>query len=120
MSSAHDLHAEFDKNRFVHHVPQAFAKAGMECRAGIIPLQLNRDIGGPIGRTVTDVAKLFTALTDFSMFPEGYDPRDPVTAFRLNYTLPSNYTQFLNASGLQVCVIYACITHKGDGCATSS
>ncbi|KAA6414342.1 MAG: hypothetical protein FRX49_13713, partial [Trebouxia sp. A1-2] len=50
---------------------------GQTSRAGIIPLQLNRDIGGPIGRTVTDVAKLFTALTDFSMFPQGYDPRDP-------------------------------------------
>ncbi|DBA94745.1 TPA: hypothetical protein ACH3X1_002294 [Trebouxia sp. C0004] len=74
---------------------------GQTSRAGIIPLQLNRDIGGPIGRTVTDVAKLFTALTDFSMFPQGYDPRDPVTAFRLNYTHPSNYTQFLNANGLQ-------------------
>ncbi|KAL0042039.1 hypothetical protein WJX77_001435 [Trebouxia sp. C0004] len=74
---------------------------GQTSRAGIIPLVLNRDIGGPIGRTVTDVAKLFTALTDFSMFPQGYDPRDPVTAFRLNYTHPSNYTQFLNANGLQ-------------------
>ena len=71
---------------------------------------LNRDIGGPIGRTVADVATLFTALTDFSMFPEGFDPRDPVTAFRLNYTHPSNYTQFLNSSGLQVskpvCVVF--------------
>ncbi len=83
-----------------------------QCRAGIIPLVLNRDIGGPIGRTVTDVAKLFTALTDFSMFPEGYDPRDPVTAFRLNYTHPSNYTQFLNASGLQVCCCSDCCTGK--------
>jgi amidase len=83
-----------------------------QCRAGIIPLVLNRDIGGPIGRTVTDVAKLFTALTDFSMFPEGYDPRDPVTAFRLNYTHPSNYTQFLNANGLQVCRCSDCCTGK--------
>ena len=71
-------------------------------RAGIIPLQLNRDIGAPIGRTVTDVAKLFTALTDFSMFPEGYDPRDNDTSIRLNYTIPSNYTQFLISNGLQV------------------
>ena len=82
----------------------------MCCRAGIIPLVLNRDIGGPMGRTVADVATLFTALTDFSMFPEGFDPRDPVTAFRLNYTHPSNYTQFLNSSGLQVskpvCVVF--------------
>ncbi|KAL3141374.1 hypothetical protein ABBQ32_004954 [Trebouxia sp. C0010 RCD-2024] len=74
---------------------------GQTSRAGIIPLVLNRDIGGPIGRTVSDVATLFTALTDFSMFPEGFDPRDPVTAFRLNYTHPSNYTQFLNPNGLQ-------------------
>ncbi|KAL3161962.1 hypothetical protein ABBQ38_009042 [Trebouxia sp. C0009 RCD-2024] len=74
---------------------------GQTSRAGIIPLQLNRDIGGPIGRTVSDVATLFTALTDFSMFPEGFDPRDPVTAFRLNYTHPSNYTQFLNPNGLK-------------------
>lgn len=74
----------------------------LSCRAGIIPLVLNRDIGGPMGRTVTDVARLFTALTDFTMFPEGYDPRDPVTAFRLNYTHPSNYTQFLDPNGLQV------------------
>lgn len=86
---------------------------------------LNRDIGGPIGRTVTDVAKLFTAMTDFSMFPEGYDPRDPVTAFRLNYTHPTNYTQFLNANGLMVClpamylVIYA--THSSaPPCSLSS
>ena len=55
-----------------------------------------------MGRTVSDVARLFTALTDFSMFPEGYDPRDPVTAFRLNYTHPTNYTQFLDPNGLQV------------------
>lgn len=73
-------------------------------RAGVIPLVLNRDIAGPMGRSVADVATLFTALTDFSMFPEGYDPRDPVTAFRLNYTHPANYTQFLRTSGLQVCL----------------
>ena len=49
------------------------------CRAGIIPLELNRDIGGPIGRSVSDVAKVFTALTDFSMFPNGVDPRSVVS-----------------------------------------
>ena len=47
-------------------------------RAGIIPLVLNRDIGGPIGKSVSDVAKVFTALTDFSMFPNGVDPRSVV------------------------------------------
>lgn len=80
------------------------SQASCACRAGVIPLVLNRDIAGPIGRSVSDVATLFTAITDFSMFPEGYDPRDPVTAFRLNYTHPTNYTQFLNPSGLQVFV----------------
>ena len=47
----------------------------LSCRAGIIPLVLNRDIGGPIGKSVSDVAKVFTALNDFSMFPNGVDPR---------------------------------------------
>ena len=47
-------------------------------RAGIIPLVLNRDIGGPIGKSVSDVAKVFTALTDFSMFPNSVDPRSVV------------------------------------------
>lgn len=54
-----------------------------------------------MGRSVSDVAKVFTAITDFSAFPAGYDPRDPVTAYKLNYTVPSNYTQFLNPNGLQ-------------------
>ncbi|DBA85172.1 TPA: hypothetical protein ACH3X2_005885 [Trebouxia sp. C0005] len=53
------------------------------------------------GHTVTDEAMLFTALTEFSMFTPGYSPRDPVTAFRLNYTQHYNHTQFLNANGLQ-------------------
>lgn len=69
-----------------------------------------------MGRTVSDVARLFTAFTDFSMFPEGYDPRDPVTAFRLNYTHPTNYTQFLNSNGLQVCLlaVYSIIVLASD------
>eukprot|EP00891_Asterochloris_glomerata_P007203 jgi/Astpho2/7203/Aster-01521 len=74
---------------------------GQTSRAGIIPLELNRDIGGPIGRSVSDVAKVFTALTDFSMFPNGVDPRDTVTAFRNNYTHPANYTSLLNPNGLE-------------------
>ncbi|GAQ83619.1 Amidase family protein [Klebsormidium nitens] len=74
---------------------------GITSRAGIIPLILNRDIGGPMGRTVTDVAKVFQHIV-------GPDPtgRDDVTLRSANSTLnpygiPSNYTQFLNASGLQ-------------------
>ncbi|KAL0041655.1 hypothetical protein WJX79_010935 [Trebouxia sp. C0005] len=72
-----------------------------QCRAGIIVSVLSCDTSGPIGHTVTDEAMLFTALTEFSMFTPGYSPRDPVTAFRLNYTQHYNHTQFLNANGLQ-------------------
>ncbi|KAK9817271.1 hypothetical protein WJX72_012093 [[Myrmecia] bisecta] len=72
---------------------------GLTSRAGIIPLILNRDIGGPIGRTVTDVARVFQNIV-------GPDPRDPVTDRSTNssinpYGIPANYTQFLKADGLE-------------------
>ena len=67
-------------------------------RTGIVPLDLSRDIGGPIGRTVRDVAKLFTYIT-------GYDATDPLT--NLSTTpgaVPAGgYEQFLVAGSLKVC-----------------
>ncbi len=67
------------------------------CRSGIVPLDLGRDTGGPLGRTVRDVAKLLTYIT-------GPDPKDPLSNLS---TLPGNvpvggYEQFLNASSLKV------------------
>ncbi|KAK9833248.1 hypothetical protein WJX84_007937 [Apatococcus fuscideae] len=69
---------------------------GLTSRTGIVPLDLSRDIGGPIGRTVRDVAKLFTYIT-------GYDATDPLT--NLSTTpgaVPAGgYEQFLVAGSLK-------------------
>jgi len=45
---------------------------GLTSRDGIIPLYLNRDIGGPMARTVRDAVIVFDVIA-------GYDPADPVT-----------------------------------------
>jgi amidase len=45
---------------------------GLTSRDGIVPLVLNRDIAGPLTRTVEDAAKVFTVIA-------GYDEADPVT-----------------------------------------
>ncbi len=42
------------------------------CRAGIVPLRLDRDTGGPLARTVGDVALMLEALV-------GYDADDTLT-----------------------------------------
>src|SRR5262249_20971488 len=46
---------------------------GLTSRDGIGPLFLNRDIGGPMARTVADAVAVFDVIA-------GYDPADPVTA----------------------------------------
>jgi amidase len=46
---------------------------GLTSRAGIVPLFLNRDIGGPMARTVADAVAVFDVVA-------GYDPVDPITA----------------------------------------
>ena len=56
---------------------------------------LRSGIGGPIARTVTDVARVFEIIV-------GYDPEDNLTALIKEHTIPSNYSQFLDAGGLQV------------------
>jgi amidase len=45
---------------------------GLTSRAGIVPLAHSQDVGGPIGRTVADVAIVMDAIA-------GIDPDDPVT-----------------------------------------
>jgi amidase len=66
---------------------------GLASRAGIIPLSSTQDIGGPIGRTVTDVAIVLDAVA-------GYDPIDPQTAASVG-NIPKSYTDFLQLSGLR-------------------
>ena len=62
-----------------------------------MPLSLDRDIGGPIGRTVRDVAKLFTYIV-------GPDPTDPLTSLSndANAIPAGGYEQFLVPNGLRV------------------
>jgi Asp-tRNA(Asn)/Glu-tRNA(Gln) amidotransferase A subunit family amidase len=62
-------------------------------RAGMIPLDVTSDIGGPITRTVEDAARVLEVL-------QGSDPADALT--QNNPTPPTNYTQFLKMDGLQV------------------
>ena len=45
---------------------------GLTSRDGVIPLVLDRDIAGPLTRTVTDGVRVFDAVA-------GYDPADPIT-----------------------------------------
>ena len=66
---------------------------GLASRSGIIPLSSTQDIGGPIGRTVTDVAIVLDAIV-------GYDPTDPQTAASVG-NIPKSYTDFLQLTGLR-------------------
>jgi amidase len=45
---------------------------GLTSRAGVVPLFLDRDIGGPLARTVADAVAVFDVIA-------GTDPDDPVT-----------------------------------------
>jgi Asp-tRNA(Asn)/Glu-tRNA(Gln) amidotransferase A subunit family amidase len=66
---------------------------GLASRSGIIPLSATQDIGGPIGRTVTDVAFVLDAVV-------GYDPTDPQTAASVG-NIPKSYTDSLQLTGLR-------------------
>lgn len=62
-----------------------------------MPLDFYRDTGGPLGRTVTDVAKTFSVLT-------GVDERDVLTDMitEQNVSVPADYTTFLDSGYLAV------------------
>jgi amidase len=45
---------------------------GLTSRAGVVPLAFDRDVAGPMARSVEDVARLFGVVA-------GYDPDDPYT-----------------------------------------
>ena len=66
---------------------------GLTSRDGVIPLSFDRDIAGPMGRTVEDVAKVFNVVA-------GYDPADPYTEAGRSRK-EADYTSFLDAEGLQ-------------------
>jgi Asp-tRNA(Asn)/Glu-tRNA(Gln) amidotransferase A subunit family amidase len=66
---------------------------GLTSRDGIVPLNLYRDVGGPMARSVADAVQVFEVLA-------GYDPADPVTA-ESQGNKPDSYVQFLTRDGLR-------------------
>jgi amidase len=66
---------------------------GATSRDGIVPLLLNRDVGGPLTRTVTDTAIVYSVIA-------GADPADPATAAAAG-RVESDYTDYLKKDGLQ-------------------
>jgi Asp-tRNA(Asn)/Glu-tRNA(Gln) amidotransferase A subunit family amidase len=66
---------------------------GLTSRDGIIPLYLERDVGGPMARTVEDVARTLDVLA-------GVDPADPATAAAAG-KIPPTYTAALDRNALR-------------------
>ena len=66
---------------------------GLTSRDGIVPLVLNRDIGGPLMRNVKDAAKTFSIIA-------GYDEADPITHNRFSRQ-KVNYAKNLNPHALK-------------------
>jgi amidase len=77
---------------------------GLTSRAGVVPISHTQDTVGPHGRTVADAAVALSVIQSRSS-----DGRDPATATvplgwqgRARPTnIPTDYTQFLDARGLQ-------------------
>lgn len=65
---------------------------GLSSRRGIVPLSHSWDVGGPMTRSVSDLAVIFDVIA-------GYDPQDPETAASYGH-IPSSYTAFLKKGGL--------------------
>ena len=66
---------------------------GLTSRDGIIPLAFDRDIPGPMTRTVTDGAKVFNVIV-------GFDSADEYTESARNET-DKEYTEFLRSNALE-------------------
>jgi Asp-tRNA(Asn)/Glu-tRNA(Gln) amidotransferase A subunit family amidase len=67
---------------------------GLTSRAGIVPLDLDRDIGGPMARTVADAVAVFDVIA-------GPDPDDPVTQNSKDKIPAGGFAQSLNKNGLR-------------------
>jgi Asp-tRNA(Asn)/Glu-tRNA(Gln) amidotransferase A subunit family amidase len=63
---------------------------GLTSRDGVIPLVFDRDVAGPMARTVEDAVRLFDVLA-------GYDPHDPLSEAGKR---EEDYTTFLVEDGL--------------------
>ncbi len=66
---------------------------GLTSRDGVIPLSFDRDIAGPMARTVEDAARMFNVVA-------GYDPADPYTEAGRGRK-EADYTAALDDDGLR-------------------
>jgi Asp-tRNA(Asn)/Glu-tRNA(Gln) amidotransferase A subunit family amidase len=66
---------------------------GATSRDGVVPLLLNRDVAGPMTRTVEDAARVFAVIDD-------YDGNDPVME-KGKGKLPDDYLSYLKKDGLK-------------------
>src|SRR5579871_3286318 len=66
---------------------------GLSSRSGIVPLAHSQDVGGPLARSVTDIAIMLDATV-------GADPDDPVTADAARH-IPASYRASLDRDGLR-------------------
>ena len=66
---------------------------GLASGDGIIPLSTTQDIGGPLARSVEDLAIALDATV-------GFDPADPATELSRGH-VPESYTAFLDENALQ-------------------
>lgn len=66
---------------------------GLTSRDGVIPLIGDRDVAGPMTRTVRDGAKLFNVVA-------GYDPKDPMTELGKGKR-KKDYTAYLDKNALK-------------------
>jgi amidase len=77
----------------IHGIVGIKPTVGLVSRTGIIPISHTQDTAGPMARTVRDAAILLSALA-------GIDPEDKATLASKGKTF-ADYTQFLDAKGLQ-------------------
>lgn len=66
---------------------------GLTSRDGVVPLSFDRDVAGPMGRTVEDVARVFGVVA-------GHDPADPYTELGRD-RVEDDYTAFVDTAGLR-------------------
>ena len=66
---------------------------GLSSRSGIVPLAHSQDVGGPLARSVADVAVMLDATV-------GPDPDDPATSAGAGH-IPPSYAALLDANALR-------------------
>lgn len=91
---------------FHHALAGLRGTQGLTSRDGIVPLALTQDMGGPLAKTVTDLAIVLDATM-------GVDPADAATAATRG-RVPDSYADFLEAGALDGARIGAVTWLLGD------